>query len=297
MGRSQKTHPIQKSGGNPQKSHLDSPKGPSSPSGTSTDKARLKNDGMSPKPSDHCDPTKLYSRPTKRLKSNAGSAIPATSIISSPNTPKPASSTDPTQADPTSSLPLIPAEIQHLQNQYDISTISIISSSKIHPKVKSLIDRVEKFTFANVTSKPGVVVLHAKAEAASKMISIIEIAKDDIQTRGGKWYEYSKLHSELLEFKEKQRKQPQTGRTMAGGAPVSNNTAEGKTGLQRTDAGDEKDNVDDDMNGSDGEVAFETLQHQNNGATPNGKNKVRATPIMSIYFARVPVPGLKDLFG
>ncbi|KAI4255247.1 MAG: hypothetical protein L6R42_006827 [Xanthoria sp. 1 TBL-2021] len=301
MVRSQKKKPIHKSGSNPphQRTDLASSRAPSSPSETRAISGQVNMDEMSPNASTSYDPAKHNPRPTKRLKTNTGSAIPSTSVTDSSATQDTAPSTNSTQADPGPSLPLVPTEIQHLQDKYDISTISIISSSKIHQKVNNLIARVEKFTFANVSAKPGVVVLQAKAASASKMISVVEIAKADIGKRGGKWYEYSKLHSELLESKEKQRRRPQDGRTLADAASGRSSSANGKAGPQCIDVDVD---VDDDLadakgHGSDGEAAFETLQHQSVGVVANGKSKVRATPIMTIYLACVPVPGLKDLFG
>ncbi|KAL9001235.1 MAG: hypothetical protein Q9169_000419 [Polycauliona sp. 2 TL-2023] len=297
MARSQKKQSVQKTGGKVlQKPHLPGLNTPSSPSGTSTRSTQPKNDGMSPTPSDHGDPEKLDLRPTKRLKSNTGSAISSTSGTTPANTHKlPAPSVETIQMDPASSLPSIPAEVQHLQSQYDISTMSIISSSKVNQKVKSLIDRVEKFTFANLSAKPGVVALHAKAACASKLISVVEIAKKDIEKRGNKWYQYTKAHSELLEFKEKQSKQPRNGRTLTD--ETSSTTADGRTGPYRTDVGDKENLGSDHGDDSDGQEAFETLQHQSGDATTNGRSMVRTTPILTIYFACVPVPGLKDLFG
>ncbi|KAI4285743.1 MAG: hypothetical protein L6R38_000390 [Xanthoria sp. 2 TBL-2021] len=301
MVRSQRKKPVHRSDGKAllQETHPASSRAPSSPSEPGAITGQVKKDRMSPNASTSYDPAKHNPRPTKRLKTNTGSAIPSTSVTDSSATQDTARSTNSTRADPGPSLPLVATEIQHLHDKYDISTISIISSSKIHQKVNNLIARVEKFTFANVSAKPGVVVLQAKAASASKMISVVEIAKADIGKRGGKWYEYSKLHPELLGFKEKQRKQPLDGRTLADAAPGRSSTANGKAGPQCIDVDVDVDDdlVDDKDHDSDGEVAFETLQHQSVGAVVNGRSKVRATPIMTIYLACVPVPGLKDLLG
>ena len=295
MVRSCKKKSLLKTGGNAlQKSSLAITQTPSSSSAAPPIGEQFVDHSMSPDDANSYHHTKADSRPTKRLKTNAGSAIPSVSVQS---TQPPTLATNSIQTDSAPSLFPIPTEIQHLQDQYDFSIISIISSSKIQQKVKNLIARVERFTFANVSAKPGVVVLHAKAASASKLISVIEIAKKDIETRGGKWYQYSKLHSELLEFKEKQWKPSQDGRTLADTASGPNSTANGKTRPQRTHTGDQNDLVDEEGDDSDAEVAFETLQHQSSGAASNGTSKVRATPIMTVYFACVPVPGLKDLFG
>ncbi|KAI4270878.1 MAG: hypothetical protein LQ337_006407 [Flavoplaca oasis] len=291
MVRSRKKKSILKTGGKAlQNPDLAVTQTPSSSSATPPIGEQFVDHSMSPDDANSYHHTKADPRPMKRLKTNNGSAIPSVSVQ------PPTLATNSIRTDLAPSLFPIPIEIQHLQDQYDISTISIISSSKIQQKVKNLIARVERFTFANVSAKPGVVVLHAKAASASKLISVIEIAKKDIEIRGGKWYQYSKLHSELLDFKEKQRKPSQDGRTLAGTTSGPSPTADGKTRPQRTDAGDQNDLAEEGV-GSDAEVAFETLQHQSSSAASNGTSKVRATPIMTVYFACVSVPGLKDLFG
>ncbi|KAL8853198.1 MAG: hypothetical protein Q9221_001932 [Calogaya cf. arnoldii] len=298
MVRNQGKKPIHKRGGKapPQGTHLASSGALSSPSGTRTVSHQVKDGGMPHRAANSKNSTKHDPRPTKRVKTNSGSAIPSTSSTEPSSTQGPAPSTNSSQTDSAPSLPSIPTKIQHLQGQYDISTMSIISSSKIRHKVQNLIARVEKFSFANFEAKPGVVVLQGKAASASKMISVVEIVKAEIGKRGGKWYQYSELDSQLLEFTEKQRKQPQDGRILAD---VASGPSNGRAGPQRTDT--EVDVEDDLMIGeghdSNGEEAFETLQTQSVGAEVEGKSKVRATPIMTIYFACVPVPGLKVLFG
>ena len=195
----------------------------------------------------------------------------------------------------------LPAEVQHLQNKYDFTTMSILSSSKIEQKVRNLLLRVSKFNFADIKAKPGIVVLHAKAKAAGKMVSIVEIAKREIQKENGKWYQYSKLHGEIIESKAKETKPKGGGKTLdewskeksGDGTPAK--TGEGtSSGVEKVQEGKQAvDDEDDEM-----EDAFETM------ALPNREHdkaeerkKVRAIPIMTIYFDRVPVPGLKELYG
>ncbi|KAI4228998.1 MAG: hypothetical protein L6R36_001235 [Xanthoria steineri] len=301
MVRRQKKKPVQISGAKDlhQENGLASSRLPSSPPETRSISGPVKKDKMSSNASNPYDSTTRDPRPRKRLKTNAGLAIPSASTTDSSATQALDPSASSTQADSAPSLPSIPTEIQHLQGQYDISTISIVSSSKIRTKVNNLIARVEKFTFANVSAKPGVVVLQAKAASANKMISVVEIAKEDIGKRGGKWYEYSKLHSELLEYREKQRRRPQDGRTLAEVSSGRSTMEDEGAEKHGTDGGvdGEDDLVHDGGCDSDEEAAFETLQQPNVGAGVNGKSKVRATPIMTIYLACVPVPGLKDLHG
>lgn len=197
----------------------------------------------------------------------------------------------------------IPAEVQHLQNKYEFTTMSIPSSAKMVQKVMALLYRVGKFSFVDIDQKPGIVVLHAHANAANKMVSIVEIAKEELQKKKVKWYQYSKLHGEIKPLKAKQPKKIGEGKTIAEWNKEKPDTqATMKTGEETMDAAElaRKKNaglVDDD----DMEVAFETMQPPKKAdlGLPLVKkgNKVRAVPVMTIYFSRVPVPGLKELYG
>ncbi|MCJ1454966.1 hypothetical protein MMC28_005319 [Mycoblastus sanguinarius] len=206
----------------------------------------------------------------------------------------------------TSSIdPPIPPEVNKLQHKYEFTTMSILSSSKIEQKVRNLLLRVGSFNFADTKARPGIVILHAKANVASKMVSIVEIAKKIIQEENGKWWQYSKLEGQILELKARQAKRTGSGKTLSewesehskveataavAGEVLQDAAIQGHQGKEGAD-------VDD---GS--EEAFETMsnpKHARSGAISEGENrkKVRAVPVMTIYFARVPVPGLKELYG
>ncbi|KAL8645544.1 MAG: hypothetical protein Q9210_006647 [Variospora velana] len=175
--------------------------------------------------------------------------------------------------------------------------MSVTSSSKINHKVLTLIELVERFSSANVNAKPGIVILQAKAAVASKLISIVEISKTDISTRGGKWHTYSQLRPELLNFAKKQRQQSRHRRPLIDAE--SRQAAEGDASTRREPSGDgvtsERTDVDDGGS-EDGRGAFKKLQVPSDDV-PAEQPRVRSTPIMSIYFSCVPVPGLKKLYG
>jgi len=239
--------------------------------------------------------------------STAGSIITTHSSTTGPVT----AANRATAALPIPALPLsIPAEVQHLQEKYDFSTLSILSSAKIELKVRNVLYRIGKFTFADIKAKPGVMILHAQVNVASKMVSIVEIAKQQIEKEKGRWWQYSKLHSEIKPLKVKQPKKVGEGKTLAEwaaenssthGTGKNNDTAE--TAEETMDTAElgqkEKNDVvreDDDM-----EETFEIMGAPKKGAIglPHVEegNKVRAVPVMTIYLARVPVPGLKELYG
>ena len=102
-------------------------------------------------------------------------------------------------------LSKLPMPLRQLQNHYSISTMSIISSSKINVKVRTLRRNVEKPNPDNTSSKPPAVILHAKADVASKMATIVEIAKKAIENEGGKWWQYSTVFGQLEQAKKEVR--------------------------------------------------------------------------------------------
>ena len=203
----------------------------------------------------------------------------------------------------------LPAEVQHLKDKYDFSTMSIISSSKIESRVRNLLDKTSKFSFTKPGNKPEVVILTAKAKAASKMCSIVEIAKGQIEKEKGRYWQYSSVHAELLELKPK-KVELAGGRTLADwddkrGAPetIASSEKENAFGKEQEpgpdiDEDDDVDDVDDDM-----DEAFETMiepKERERGVRTEdreGGKKVRDIPFMTIFFARVPVPGLKEIYG
>ncbi|KAI4153898.1 MAG: hypothetical protein LQ341_000453 [Variospora aurantia] len=158
--------------------------------------------------------------------------------------------------------------------------MSVTSSSKINHIVLTLVELVERLSFANVNAKPGIVILQAKAAVASKLISIVEISKAEIATRGEKQRQLSRHRRPLIDAESRQ-------------------AAKGDASTRREPSGDgvtsEKMDVDDG-DSEDGGVAFERLQAPSDDVSAE-QPRVRPTPIISIYFSCVPVPGLKKLHG
>ena len=201
----------------------------------------------------------------------------------------------------------LPPEVRHLSSKYDFTTMSIISSAKINDKVRKLLLRVEEFNFADPKSKPGVVMLHAKSDVASKMVSIIGIARQTIEHNKGKWWQYSKLDGQIVEMKPKAVKRMGDGKTISEwqrerGGQQSQGIEEAEAETGRASEGVEHNQVVVDVD-EGMEDAFESMvgsKEVDQGAKLFGKEdgrKIRATPVMTIYFARVPVPGLKELYG
>ena len=202
----------------------------------------------------------------------------------------------------------LPAEVQHLEHRYSISTMSILSSSKIENRVRNLLERTARSGSANPAVKPGVVILSANAKVAGKMGSIVEIAKGEIKEENGKWWQYNKLHGELLELKPKQAKGVRDEKIVAeweqeqneGGTTEIRATHEIESfpREERKNEGETRGDEDEEM----GEE-FETMttpRLRNQGIlmpSSSSDKKVRNTPVMTIFFARVPISGLKELYG
>lgn len=241
-------------------------------------------------------------RPSKRLKPTITEG-PTHTISRSAKTDQPksdAASVEGESSDPKAAQTL-PPELQQLHSSYEFTSMFIIPSSKIERSVRKLLLTLEKFSFADLNSKPGVVVLSAKAAGAAKMVSIVEIAKGAIEKDRGKWYQYSRLHGEVTPLNPKSSKDTGRGKTL------SDWQTEQKRPREESSASSTVQEVEETKLGGEGdneaEDAFETMgfarAREPNMTTEDheARSKVRAVPVMTIYMSRVPVPGLKDVFG
>lgn len=160
-----------------------------------------------------------------------------------------------------------------LDVNYDLTVMNIASVASIEQKVSRILGTLASFSFA-APAKPNIVLLHAQAKVASKMISIVEIAKREIAAAGGKWYQYN----EVKELTVKQE---------------SKNGKEDKATL---DPDDGMDVDEDNGDGAASAPSFETMMTPFERAV-HGKPKIRAVPVMSIYLSRVRVDSLRKLYG
>lgn len=162
-----------------------------------------------------------------------------------------------------------------LWETHDLTTMSIISSSQIQQKVKRVLEILAVYPTVP-PAKSNVVMLHAKAVVASKMISIVEIAKREIGKNEGKWFQYSTVEQQLEEKEVRHNK-------------GSTNDTNGKASGEVETTGLDEDPEDD------GE-GFETMKTPFERAL-EGKQKVRAVPIMAIYLSRVRIESLSNSHG
>ena len=195
-----------------------------------------------------------------------------------------------------------PSEVRRWQDRYEIITMSILSSSKIEQKVRNLLLRMSKVDYENNKAKPRVVKIHAKGDVAGKMVSIVEIAKTEIQKENGKLYQYNGLHGETSELKFKKTKRAGSGETIAELTKehpgLEDPSGEAINESEKNTLGT-VDQSDDDLEMIDAtEEAFETMAPLSRGNdTLEARKKVRAYPVLTIYLSRVPIPELKDRYG
>ncbi|KAI9739428.1 MAG: hypothetical protein M1818_005116 [Claussenomyces sp. TS43310] len=162
------------------------------------------------------------------------------------------------------------AALGDLSFTHDVTSMNIISSSKVEAKVTRILDVLSSFSFAP-TSKPSIVLLCAKASTASKMITIVEIAKRELALKGLRWYQYNRLEQTMAE-KRAEKVTTIWGREVAA-------------------------DLDEDLDmTAKSDSAFETLKTPLERAI-EGRPKVRAIPFMSIYLSRVPVEKLMAAYG
>ena len=201
----------------------------------------------------------------------------------------PVPATTPRDRETNTELPLhiLPPDLYHLQSKYEFTSMSIISSSKIELKVRNLQRRLEKFSFADTKAKPQVIALHAKAPVVSKMVTIVQIVKRNIEKEKNKWWQYSKLHGQIMELNETPKKGREGGKMLReweGDRAAATGLDSPASILDGTAV--EADEEDDQ--------AFEIMD--TNDRQAETRKKIRAVPIMTIYMSMVPVKELKEAY-
>lgn len=167
-----------------------------------------------------------------------------------------------------------------LAKAYEVTTMSILSSSQIQQKVTRSLALLSVYP-AVPPSKPAVMMLHTKSKAATKMISIAEIIKREIAGKGGKWFQYNRVERIMEEQQQKKAtKENSNGNGMAKDIEnVDESMAVGEEGGAESD-----------------EEAFETMKTPFERAI-EGKANVRAVPVMTIYLSRVQIESLRKEYG
>ena len=235
------------------------------------------------------DADEVSAQATKRPKNNGNVGLDSHSTnLSDARGPH---TNEPTQ--------FLPSEVRRWQDKYEIITMSILSSSKIEQKVRNLLLRLSQLDCASNKAKPTIVMLHAKGDVASKMVSIVEIAKAEIQKENIKLYQYNSLHGETSELKPKRTGSGKTVAELTEEHPGLEDPSRETINERENYTLGTVDQSDDDLEMVDAtEEAFETMAPPSRGYDiPEARKKVRAYPVLTISLARVPIPELKDLYG
>jgi hypothetical protein len=148
-----------------------------------------------------------------------------------------------------------------LAEHHEITRISCQSNTQISPKATKIISTLSAPEDTENANKPALVILVAQSRWANKLISIVEIAKRDLESKGTQVFQYNALSSEIVEI---ERKPKHKG-----------------VGAAATEDGDASD-----------EEAFQTM-----GAGEEGGMKKRAVPVMTTYLTTQPVKALRTEFG
>ncbi|KAJ4422506.1 hypothetical protein N0V82_002840 [Gnomoniopsis sp. IMI 355080] len=172
-------------------------------------------------------------------------------------------------------LPTEPHEelLAGLKGKYDIITTSVISSSKINKKVTAVLSHLGHVDLFSQDSRPGIMMLHARAADASKMVTVMEIAKRRMGEIGQVWYQYNRVY----EVAEEAR----------GSKPYSNSNGAGWS--DGTQIVVEDTVLDDD----DEDDSFEPVETPLDLAVRDKPVTESKNTYMSIFLSRVPMPELQ----
>ncbi|KAL9095732.1 MAG: hypothetical protein Q9165_002164 [Trypethelium subeluteriae] len=162
-----------------------------------------------------------------------------------------------------STMPQLTKELEVL-SRYDVRMMSVISSSKIRNKVQQATQILTSASSEGASQKPIVLALTAREGVASKLITIAEITKRNLDDKKIPWYQSSCVESKMVEIERK---------------------------LSNTN---NRDNASED-DSEDG-VAFETMLSAIERKLAD-KPKLRAVPVMSIFLSLGSVKELKDAYG
>ncbi|KAK0365322.1 hypothetical protein LTR91_014349 [Friedmanniomyces endolithicus] len=157
----------------------------------------------------------------------------------------------------------MPLDEEALAQKYQVMKHRIISSTQIATRTTTIVSRLTQP--ATDGEKPAIVCLTAEARVASKLISVVEIAKRDLVSKGVKCFQYNALSSRVGEVPRERKEK--------GGGSEANQPG------------------DDDGADGEGDGDFQTMPD------PMGVTKKRNTPVMTIYLSSVAVRELRVAYG
>ncbi|TKA79874.1 hypothetical protein B0A55_03669 [Friedmanniomyces simplex] len=151
-----------------------------------------------------------------------------------------------------------------LARRYNLTNFRVRSSTQIASRTAAVISNLTQQT--TDSEKSVIVILAADAKVASKLISVVEIVKRDLVSKGLKCFQYNALSSQIVEV-------PRESKKKKGGG-----------------GGEDSPPGDDGADGEEGDE-FQTM------ADPMGATKKRNTPFMTIYLSCVAVKELRAVYG
>ncbi|KAI9708122.1 MAG: hypothetical protein M1820_004326 [Bogoriella megaspora] len=202
---------------------------------------------------------------------DAGSAPNDGNELSDPATNPPNSKTNP--------LPGLAKDLDRLSTTHTVHQISIMPSAKIRNKTKIATEALLSAPSgpSNDDPKPPIVALCARENVASKLITIAEIVKRNLDAAQKPWVQCSSVESKMVEIK---RNVPRP------------KGPKGRDGEQMVEGGGDEEIVDEDE-----EVeAFETMLPPIERKLI-GKPKWRAVPVMTIFLTGESVGWLNEKYG
>lgn len=183
---------------------------------------------------------------------------------------------------------------EELERTYATTMISIFSAAAIRRKVTRALEVLDTFDASKDTGtaeantaggagdevkKDPLVVLHAKAKVAVKLITIAEIVKREIGEKGGKWFQYNSIGTFMEEV-------PANLPNVRDRRSAANDNHKPGTNITEEAEAEEEE---------EGE-AFETMKTPFERAI-EGTPKVKAVPVITVYLSRVRVESLKKQYG
>lgn len=163
--------------------------------------------------------------------------------------------------------------LQELKGKYSIATTTVIASSKINKKVTQVLSHLGRVDLFSQSSVPGVMMVHARANDANKMVTVMEIAKRHMNQAGHPWYQYNRVY-EVADGRDSRASPNGRG---ADQTVIENTVLEGEA-------------VDED----DEEDAFEPVETAFERAVREKPAEESKTTYMSIFLSRVPMPELES---
>lgn len=164
-------------------------------------------------------------------------------------------------------LPMQPHEdvLAELKPKYDVKPMSVISSTPISKRVEQVLAHLGRFHPSDMSVLPGVVLVHARADQAGKMTSVVELVKRQVHEAEQKWFQYNRLYEVSVEPQRVSERSVIEDTVLGGYGSAS----------------------------EDEEDGFEVMQTPFERAVLK-EPKVTTKPYMSIILSRVPISELQS---